>query len=93
MPQLCHSSLSSCCADVFILYFLHKTHRICSGSSSYSIGPLLGARVSLKTFLAVVMIFSNRECSSRFSKRQPDTARVGIRRAVLITRALLPSAS
>jgi hypothetical protein len=30
------------CADVFILYFPNKTRRICSGSSSYNIGPLLG---------------------------------------------------
>jgi hypothetical protein len=43
-----------------------------------------GPRVSLKTFLAVLMIFriSCGECSSRFSKRQSATARVGIRRAV-----------
>jgi hypothetical protein len=39
MPQLRYSSR---CADVFILYFPNKTHRICSGSSSYNIGPLLG---------------------------------------------------
>ena len=39
MPQLRYSSRG---ADVFILYFPNKTHRICSGSSSYNIGPLLG---------------------------------------------------
>ena len=39
LPQLRYSSR---CADVFILYFPNKTHRICSGSSSYNIGPLLG---------------------------------------------------
>jgi hypothetical protein len=33
---------SSLCADVFILYFPNKTRRICSGSSSYNTGPLLG---------------------------------------------------
>src|SRR5258708_38547723 len=30
------------CADVFILYFPNKTRRICSGSFSYNMGPLLG---------------------------------------------------
>ena len=81
MPQLRYSPH---CADVFILYFPNKTRRICSGSSSYNIGPLLGPEVSLKAFVSVVMVFriSCGECSSRFSKRQPDTARVGIRRAV-----------
>ena len=39
MPQLSYSSRY---ADVFILYFPNKTHRICSASSSYNIGPLLG---------------------------------------------------
>jgi len=39
MPQLRYSSR---CADVLILYFPNKTHRIYSGSSSYNIGPLLG---------------------------------------------------
>ena len=39
MPQLRYSSL---CADVFILYFSNETLRICYGSSSYNIGPLLG---------------------------------------------------
>jgi hypothetical protein len=69
---------------LFILYFPNKTRRICSGSSSYNIGLLLGPEVSLKAFVAVVMIFriSCGECSSRFSKRQPDMARVRIRRAV-----------
>ena len=33
---------SSRCADVFILYFPNKTRRICSGSFSYNMGPLLG---------------------------------------------------
>jgi hypothetical protein len=33
---------SSRCADVFTLYFPNKTRRICSGSSSYNIGPVLG---------------------------------------------------
>ena len=56
MPQLHYSSRG---ADVFILYYPNKTRRICSGSSSYNIGPLFGCEVSLKTFLAVVMIFSN----------------------------------
>jgi hypothetical protein len=28
--------------SVFILYFPNKTRRICSGPSSYNIGPLLG---------------------------------------------------
>ena len=36
MPQLRYSSRG---ADVFILYFPNKTHRTCSGSSSYNIGP------------------------------------------------------
>jgi hypothetical protein len=39
MLQLRYSSRG---ADVFTLYFPNKTHRICSGSSSYNIGPLLG---------------------------------------------------
>ena len=75
---------SSRCADVFILYFPNKTRRICSGSSSYNIGPLLGPEVSLKAFVAVVMIFriSCGECSSRFSKLRLALALVGIRRAV-----------
>jgi hypothetical protein len=33
---------SSRCADVFTLYFPNKTCRICSGSSSYNIDPVLG---------------------------------------------------
>jgi hypothetical protein len=40
--QVLQLRYSSRCADVFILYFPNKTHRICSGSSSYNIGPLLG---------------------------------------------------
>jgi hypothetical protein len=39
MLQLRHSSR---CAGVFILYFPNKKRRICSGSSSYNIGPLVG---------------------------------------------------
>jgi hypothetical protein len=40
--RLAQLRYSSRCADVFILYFPNKTRRICSGSSSYNIGPLLG---------------------------------------------------
>jgi hypothetical protein len=47
-------------------------------------GPLLGREGVAQNIPSVVMIsWSLRgECSWRFSKRQPDTARVGIRRAV-----------
>jgi hypothetical protein len=40
--RLAQLRYSSRCADVFILYFPNKTRRICSGSSSYNMGQLLG---------------------------------------------------
>jgi hypothetical protein len=83
MPQLRYSSRG---ADVFILYFPNKMRRICSGSSSYNIGPLLGREGVAQNIPSGRDDFSNLlycgECSSRFSKRQPATALVGIRRAV-----------
>ena len=82
MPQLRYSSR---CADVFILYFANKTRRISSGSSSYNIGPLLGREGVAQHIPSGRDDFFESPVGNAHrdsQKRQPDTARVGIRRAV-----------
>ena len=87
---------SSRCADVFPLYFPNKMRRICSGSSSYNIGPLAGpegvaqnipsGRDDFSNLLWGMLIAILKTSSCYGSCWNPPCSE-------LITRALLPSAS
>jgi hypothetical protein len=87
---------SSRCADVFPLYFPNKMRRICSGSSSYNIGLVLGphgvaqnipsGRDDFSNLLWGMLIAILKTSSCYGSCWNPPCSE-------LITRALLPSTS
>ena len=87
---------SSRCADVFTLYFPNKTRRICSGSASYNIDPVLGPEGVAQKIPGGRDDFSNLLWGMLIAILKTSTCSGSCWNSScseLITRAFLPSAS